>query len=101
MLDIPDRKVKTGISHRYLRPAQAIVDPELARTLAAEVVAVRAGSTSSVTPPSRSSPSRTRRARSPASPDDRPPYQGANPVADVWSQKALEYGGHFLRRAVA
>ena len=37
----------------------------------------------------------------PASPDDRPPYQGANPVADVWSAKALEYGGRFLRAAVA
>src|SRR5262249_20182601 len=37
----------------------------------------------------------------PATPDDRPPYQGANPVADVWSAKALQYGGEFLRRAVA
>jgi hydroxyacid-oxoacid transhydrogenase len=37
----------------------------------------------------------------PATPDDRPPYQGSNPVADVWSAKALEYGGRFLRRAVA
>ena len=37
MLDLPDIKVKTGISHRYLRPAQAIVDPELTRTLAPEV----------------------------------------------------------------
>jgi hydroxyacid-oxoacid transhydrogenase len=39
VLDIPDRKVKTGISHRYLRPMQAIVDPELTRTLPAEVAA--------------------------------------------------------------
>src|SRR5690349_18511673 len=38
VLDIPDLKVKTGISHRYLRPAQGIVDPELLRTLPAEVV---------------------------------------------------------------
>ena len=37
VLDIPDMKVKTGISHRYLRPAQGIVDPELVRTLPAEV----------------------------------------------------------------
>ena len=37
VLDIPDLKVKTGISHRYLRPAQGIVDPELVRTLPAEV----------------------------------------------------------------
>ena len=37
----------------------------------------------------------------PASPADRPPYQGSNPVADVWSAKALEYGGKSLRRAVA
>src|ERR1039458_362478 len=37
----------------------------------------------------------------PKSPDDRPPYQGSNPVADLWSTKALEYGGRYLRRAVA
>jgi alcohol dehydrogenase class IV len=37
----------------------------------------------------------------PKTPDDRPPYQGANPIADLWSSKALEYGGEFLRRAVS
>src|SRR3712207_302598 len=36
----------------------------------------------------------------PESPDDRPPYQGSNPIADIWSAKALEYGGKYLRRAV-
>src|SRR5436190_10172102 len=37
VLDIPQIRVKTGISHRYLRPTQAIVDPELTRSLAREV----------------------------------------------------------------
>ena len=36
VLDLPDLKVKSGISHRYLRPTQGIVDPELTRTLPSE-----------------------------------------------------------------
>ena len=39
VLDIPDLRLKTGISHRYLRPAQAIVDPDLSRTAPREVTA--------------------------------------------------------------
>ncbi len=100
VLDIPELKLKTGISHRYLRPAQAIVDPELARTLGAEVTA--SAGLDVVCHAAESYLSRPYDARPrPARPDDRPPYQGANPVADVWSAKALEYGGRFLRRAVA
>jgi hydroxyacid-oxoacid transhydrogenase len=100
VLDIPDLKVKTGISHRYLRPAQGIVDPELLRTLAAEVVS--STGLDVVCHAAESFLSRPYDARErPATPDDRPPYQGSNPVADVWSAQALEYGGRYLRRAVA
>ncbi len=100
VLDIPDLKVKTGISHRYLRPTQAIVDPDLARSLPPEVTSstgldVVCHAAESFL----SKPFDTR--ERPASPDDRPPYQGSNPVADVWSAKALEFGGRYLRRAVA
>ena len=100
VLDVPDLKVKTGISHRYMRPSQAIVDPELTRTLGPEVTSsagldvVCHAAESYISRPFDSRPR-------PASPDERPPYQGANPVADVWSGKALEYGGRYLRRAVA
>jgi hydroxyacid-oxoacid transhydrogenase len=100
VLDIPDLKVKTGISHRYMRPSQAIVDPELARTLPPEVTSSAGLDVVCHAAESYLSRPYDRRER-PASPDDRPPYQGANPVADVWSAKALEYGGRFLRRAVA
>ncbi|HEX8051615.1 MAG TPA: hydroxyacid-oxoacid transhydrogenase [Thermoleophilaceae bacterium] len=100
VLDIPHLKVKSGISHRYMRPSQAIVDPELTRTLGPEVTSsagldvVCHAAESYISRPFDSRPR-------PASPDDRPPYQGSNPVADVWSAKALEFGGRYLRRAVA
>jgi len=100
VLDIPERRVKTGISHRYLRPSQAIVDPELASTLPPEVVASCGLDVVCHAAESFLARPYTERER-PSSPDARPPYQGANPVADVWSQKALEYGGRFLRRAVS
>jgi alcohol dehydrogenase class IV len=100
VLDLPELKVKTGISHRYLRPAQAIVDPELTRTLGPEVTASAGLDVVCHAAESYCSKPFDTRAR-PASPDERPPYQGSNPVADVWSAKALELGGRHLRRAVA
>ncbi|HEV2062587.1 MAG TPA: hydroxyacid-oxoacid transhydrogenase [Solirubrobacteraceae bacterium] len=100
VLDIPEMRVKSGISHRYLRPHQAIVDPELTRTLPGEVVASAGLDVVCHAAESFLSKPYTSRPR-PASPDERPPYQGANPVADLWSARALEYGGRYLRRAVA
>ncbi|MBV9604786.1 MAG: iron-containing alcohol dehydrogenase [Solirubrobacterales bacterium] len=100
VLDIPDLKLKTGISHRYLRPTQAIVDPDLTRSLAPEVTS--STGLDVVCHAAESFLSKPFDARErPESPDDRPPYQGSNPVADVWSAKALEFGGRYLRRAVA
>jgi hydroxyacid-oxoacid transhydrogenase len=100
ILDIPEQRVKTGISHRYLRPHQAIVDPELVASLPGAVVAscgldVICHAAESFV----SKPYSARQA--PDSPGDRPPYQGATPISDIWSAKALEYGGRYLRDAVA
>jgi hydroxyacid-oxoacid transhydrogenase len=100
VLDIPEMKVKTGISHRYLRATQALVDPELTRSLAAEVTSSTGLDVVCHAAESFLSKPYDTRDR-PDSPDDRPPYQGSNPIADVWSAKALEFGGRYLRRAVA
>jgi hydroxyacid-oxoacid transhydrogenase len=100
ILDIPEQRTKSGISHRYLRPHQGIVDPELTRGLGAEVTSSCGLDVVCHAVESFVSKPYDRRER-PESPDDRPPYQGANPVSDVWSAKALEYGGRYLRRAVA
>ncbi len=99
ILDIPEQKVKTGISHQYMRPARGIVDPVLTMSMPAEVTSsagldvVCHAAESFTTKPYDERPK-------PDDPGDRPPYQGANPIADMWSDKALEYGGKFLRRAV-
>ena len=100
VLDIPEIKVKTGISHRYLRATQALVDPELTRSLATEVTSSTGLDVVCHAAESFLSKPFDTRDR-PAGPDERPPYQGSNPIADVWSAKALEFGGRYLRRAVA
>ncbi|WP_436638662.1 hydroxyacid-oxoacid transhydrogenase [Microbaculum sp. FT89] len=99
ILDIPDLKVKTGISHRFMRPTLAVVDPVLARTTPGAVTAsagldvVCHAAESYISKPFDSRDK-------PADPGERPPYQGSNPIADIWSMKALEFGGRFLARAV-
>jgi alcohol dehydrogenase class IV len=100
VLDIPAQRVKTGISHRYLRPQQAIVDPSLTASLPPAVVA--ASGLDVICHAAESYVAKPYSARdAPASPGDRPPYQGATPISDVWSAKALEFGGRYLRAAVA
>lgn len=99
VLDIPELKVKTGISHRYMRPTLAIVDPELARTTPGAVTASAGLDVVCHAAESYISRPYDRRNR-PANPGERPPYQGSNPVADIWSMKALEFGGAYLARAV-
>lgn len=100
VLDLPDLRLKSGISHRFLRCTRAIVDPELARTLPRAVAASAGLDVVCHAAESFLSLPFDARPRA-ASPGERPPYQGANPVADVWSARALELGGRHLRRAVA
>jgi hydroxyacid-oxoacid transhydrogenase len=100
ILDIPDLRIKSGISHQFLRPDRGLVDPLLTMTMPPEVTSscgldvVCHAAESFLSKPYDARPK-------PESPDDRPPYQGSNPIADMWSGKALEFGGKFLRRAVA
>jgi len=99
ILNLPELGVKSGISHRYLRPSQALVDPELTRTAPGSVIASAGLDVVCHAAESLLSRPYITRPR-PASPDARPPYQGSNPVADLWSAQALRYGGQYLRRAV-
>ena len=100
VLDIPEMNLKTGISHRFLRPTLALVDPELSKTTPSGVTASAGLDVICHAIESFISKPYTKREK-PNSPDERPPYQGSNPVSDIWSMKAIEFGGEYLSRAVA
>ena len=98
VLDVLELHVKTGISHRYLRPSLAIVDP--LNTVTLPPMATAYPGFDVLTHALESYTSRPYDARPRHSPDERPVYVGRNPVSDLWCEKALEYLGRSLRRAV-
>jgi hydroxyacid-oxoacid transhydrogenase len=98
VLDLLSLHVKTGISHRYLRPSLAIVDP--LNTVTLPPMATAYPGFDVLTHALESFTSRPYDARPRHRPDERPVYVGRNPVSDLWCEKALEYLGRSLRRAV-
>ncbi len=98
VLDVLSLKVKTGISHPRLRPTQAVVDPELSMSQPAMVTAA-----AGMDILCHALESYTARwyAEFPAKrAAERVPYCGANPIADMWSEKALSLLAGAFRTAV-
>lgn len=99
VLDVLSLHVKTGISHPALRPTLAVVDPDLTATQPAMVTAcsgmdILCHALESLT----ARPYTTFERKSP---DARVPYCGANPVAQMWAERALALLAGSFRRAVA
>ena len=100
VFDLPERRAKTGIAHRRLKPTLAIVDPENTRTLPPMVVAscgldvlLHAVESFTALPFSeRPYPER---------PLLRPAYQGSNPISDIWALEAIRMAAQSLPRAHA
>lgn len=99
IFDISERHLKTGISHRALRPVMGIIDPVTTRTLPPMVVACTGldvlchALESLLALPYSKRPA-------PESPALRPAYQGANPISQIWAASAIEYCSRYLLRAV-
>lgn len=93
-----DQHLKAGISHRLLRPTLGVVDP--LNTLTAPPAVTAAAGADILTHAIESYTTRPYDARPKHYPPDRPAYIGANPASDVWCEKAIEYVGRYLRRAV-
>ncbi|NLE45324.1 MAG: iron-containing alcohol dehydrogenase [Chloroflexi bacterium] len=97
-LELLDMRVKTGISHPHIRPTMAIVDP--LNTLSLPPAVTASSGLDVLTHAAESytiKPYNTR--PMPTSPDQRASYIGANPISDLWSGQAVEWMGHYLRRA--
>ena len=100
IFDYVEKKAKTGIAHRYLKPTLGIVDSDNTRTLPPAVAAATGLDVLSHALESYTAMPFDERPM-PARPLERPAYQGSNPVSDIWAIRALELMAEFLPRAYA
>ena len=98
VLDVLALHVKTGISHPALRPTLAVVDPDLTLTQPAMVTA--ASGMDILCHALESYTARWFADFDAKQPEQRVPYCGANPIADMWSEKALSLLAGSFRAAV-
>ncbi|MDQ6649208.1 MAG: iron-containing alcohol dehydrogenase [Actinomycetota bacterium] len=99
VLDVLSLKVKTGISSARLRPTLAVVDPLLTRTQPSMVTACAGMDILCHALESYTAKPYTAFEHKRA--EQRVPYCGSNPVADMWSEKALQLLARSFRAAVA
>ncbi|MDR7087802.1 alcohol dehydrogenase class IV [Aeromicrobium panaciterrae] len=98
VLDVVSQHVKTGISHARLRPTLAVVDPELTLSQPAGVTA--AAGLDILCHALESYTARPYESYEHKTADQRVPYCGSNPIADMWSEKALSLMAMSFRTAV-
>lgn len=100
IFDLVEKRAKTGIAHRNLKPTLGICDPLNTKTMPS---AVKASSGLDVLCHSLESwtaiPFNERMPR-PSNPILRPAYQGANPISDIFSLNALRACVKYLPRSV-
>lgn len=99
IFDYLEKKAKTGIAHRYLKPTLGLVDSENTRSLPPAVAASAGLDVLSHALESYTAAPYNARPRPPR-PLERPAYQGSNPISDIWVLRALELVSCYLLRAV-
>jgi len=99
VVGLPEQKLKVGISHDFLRPDLAILDPLMvvscppSITASAGMDALSHAIGSYVTLRFDCKPR-------PKTPMERPAYGGGTELTDIFASKAIEMVGGYLRRAV-
>lgn len=101
IFDLESKHAKTGIAHRNMKPLLGVVDPLNTRSMP---MAVHVSSGLDVLCHSLESwtaiPYNERTPR-PTNPINRPAYQGANPISDIFSLAALRMTVEYLPRVYA
>jgi hydroxyacid-oxoacid transhydrogenase len=99
VFDLVKMRAKTGISSRLIRPTLGIIDPENTRMLPPQIAASTGFDVLSHAIESYTAiPFDTR--KKPSRPSLRPPYQGSNPISDIWALEALRLAEKYLFREV-
>ncbi len=99
VLDVLSLQVKTGISHPALRPTMAVVDPQL--TMGQPPMVTAAAGMDILCHALESWTARWFADFDAKTPEQRVPYCGANPIADLWAQRSMSLLAGSFRRAVA
>ena len=99
VMDVLSLKVKTGISHARLRPTLAVIDPDLTLTQPPGVTA--ASGMDILCHALESYTARPYSSYEHKQADQRVPYCGSNPIADMWAEKALSLLAGSFRVAVS
>ncbi|KAF2135541.1 uncharacterized protein K452DRAFT_323009 [Aplosporella prunicola CBS 121167] len=100
IFDLESKRAKTGIAHRNLKPTLGLCDPLNTRTMPSAVHASSGLDVLCHALESWTALPYTERVPRPKNPIERPAYQGANPISDIFSLQALRSTVKFLPRAV-
>ncbi|KAI1705858.1 iron-containing alcohol dehydrogenase domain-containing protein [Ditylenchus destructor] len=100
IIDMPDKQCKAGIRLRCIKPALAVVDPLNIKSMPRNVAIYSGFDVLCHALESYTAKPYTMRTPRPSRPDERPVYQGSNPVSDVWVREALRIIEKYFRRSI-
>ena len=100
IFDIEEMQCKTGISNRLLAPSLALIDPNHAQYQPSGILASAGFDVLCHGLESYTAISYDERSPMPDNPKNRPAYQGANPISDVWCGVALPLINKYFIQAV-